>query len=291
MTGKGQPMKMLIVNADDFGLHPAVNRAIIAGHTGGCITSTSLMPGATAFADAVDQAARHPSLGVGVHLTLVGERPVADPAAVPTLVDGRGRFPDKYPAFLAGFLRGRVSMAEIRAELTAQISKVAAAGIAITHLDSHQHLHVLPGIIDIVLDLAAVFGIKALRIPAEPPFFAGGYPYTAGRFVGRLGLTALAAAARRKAVRRGLAAPQHFFGMLAGGDMRQQHLHAILDRLPDGVSEIMVHPGDDAAALGALYGWGYRWQDELAALTSPATMSLVAARGIRFISFRELGHG
>ena len=123
-----------------------------------------------------------------------------------------------------------------------------------------------------------------------PPFFAGGYPYTAGRFVGRLGLTALAAAARRKAVRRGLAAPQHFFGMLAGGDMRQQHLHAILDRLPDGVSEIMVHPGADDAALGAAYGWQYRWEAELAAVTSPAVKERLAARGVELVSFREISH-
>lgn len=283
-------MKLLIVNADDFGLHPAVNRAIIAGHTGGCITSTSIMPGAAAFADAASLAERHPSLGTGVHLTLVGERPVADPAAVPTLVDGDGRFPGQYPAFLARYLRGRVSRDEIRTELTAQVAKAAAAGVKITHLDSHQHLHVMPGIIDIVLDLAAQFGIKALRIPAEPRFFSGGFPYTAGRFVGRFGLSSLASLARRKAKRRGFAVPDHFFGMLAGGNMRQEYLLAILDRLPDGVSEIMVHPGDDAAALGALYGWGYRWQDELAALTSPETRRRLEANGIRLISFRELGH-
>ncbi len=283
-------MKLLIVNADDFGLHPAVNRAIIAGHTGGCITSTSIMPAAAAFADAASLAGRHPSLGTGVHLTLVGERPVADPAAIPTLVDGDGRFPGQYPAFLARYLRGRVSRDEIRTELTAQVAKTAAAGVQITHLDSHQHLHVMPGIIDIVLDLAAQFGIKALRIPDEPRFFSGGFPYTAGRFVGRFGLSSLASVARCKAKRRGFAVPDHFFGMLAGGNMRQEYLLAILDRLPDGVSEIMVHPGDDAAALGTLYGWGYRWQDELAALTSPDTRRRLETNGIRLISFRELGH-
>lgn len=284
-------MKQLIVNADDFGLHPAVNRAVIAGHTRGCITSTSIMPGGAAFDDAVEQASRQPDLGVGVHLTLVGDRPVADPAAIPSLVDRDGRFADKYPAFIVACLRGRISLAEIRAELAAQIAKAAGTGIAITHLDSHQHLHVLPGIIDIVLDLAAEFDVKALRIPAEPRFFAGGYPYTFGRFAGRFGLSSLASLARRKAARRGLATPGHFFGMLAGGNMRQEYLAAILGRLPDGVSEIMVHPGDDAAALGATYGWDYRWQDELSALTSPATMKLLTAGSIRLISFRELSHG
>ncbi len=283
-------MKLLIVNADDFGLHPAVNRAIIAGHTGGCITSTSIMPGADAFRDAAALAERHPSLGTGVHLTLVGERPVANPAAIPTLVDGDGRFPAQYPAFLARYLRGRISKDEIRVELAAQLAKTAAAGVKITHLDSHQHLHVLPGIIDIALDLAEQFGIKAMRIPSEPRFFSGGFPCTVGRFAGRFGLSSLASLARSKAKRRGVAAPDHFFGMLAGGNMRQEYLLNILGCLPDGVSEIMVHPGDDADALGASYGWGYRWEDELAALTSPETRRCLESKGIRLISFREIAH-
>lgn len=90
---KGSSMKLLIVNADDFGLHPAVNRGIIAGHVNGCISSTSIMPGGGAFEDAAALAAAHPRLGVGVHLTLVGEKPVLDPSEVPSLVDGDGRFP------------------------------------------------------------------------------------------------------------------------------------------------------------------------------------------------------
>lgn len=281
-------MKKLIVNADDFGLHPAVNRAIIAGHSDGCITSTSIMPGGAAFADAARLAAANPALGVGVHLTLVAERPVADPAAIPSLVDGDGRLSSHYPAFIARFLRGRVSLAEVRTELAAQVAKAAAADIRVTHLDSHQHLHVLPGIIDIVLDLAEEYEISALRIPGESFFFTGGYPCGAGRLIGRTGLTTLAALARRMARRRGLAVPDHFFGMLAGGNLREEYLLAIIDRLPDGVSEIMTHPGDDDTALGALYGWSYRWQAELAAVTSREVARRLASRGVELVSFGGL---
>ena len=99
-------MKQLIINADDFGLHPSVNQAIIQGHTFGLITSTSLMPGATAFEDAVQLAAAYPELGIGVHLTLVGEKPVVDAALVPSLVDGQGRFTAKYPQFISAMFRG-----------------------------------------------------------------------------------------------------------------------------------------------------------------------------------------
>lgn len=288
---KGSSMKLLIVNADDFGLHPAVNRGIIAGHVNGCISSTSIMPGGGAFEDAAALAAAHPRLGVGVHLTLVGEKPVLDPSEVPSLVDGDGRFPGQYPRFIAGFARGRVNLAEVRKELEAQVEKVMAAGLAVTHLDSHQHLHVLPGVIDITLDIAVRFGIRALRIPAESPLYFGGYPFAAGRLAGRGGLWALAVVAARKARRRGLRAPDSFFGMLAGGNMRLEYLQAVLRALPEGASEIMLHPGDDDNALGTAFSWNYRWQDELAAVTDAALLSGLAERGIKLISFRELADG
>lgn len=283
-------MKRLIVNADDFGIHPLVNAAIIKAHENGCVTSTSLMATGVAFDEAVAFAAGQPRLGIGVHLVLVGERPVSEPGSIPTLVDGEGRLPAQYPAFLASYLTGRISLDEVRSELTAQIAKVAATGLAISHIDSHQHLHVLPGIDDIVFDLAAAFKIKAVRVPAEPPFFTGGYPFSLGRFLGRLGLTVLAARAGRRAKGRGLAAPDHFFGMLAGGNLRQEYLLNIIDSLPPGVSEIMTHPGADDAVLGAGYNWQYSWQAELAGLTSPAVRQSLADRGIDLISFRELGH-
>lgn len=284
-------MKRLIVNADDFGLHQAINRGIIHGHAAGCITSTTVMPGAPAFDDAVELAARHPGLGVGVHLTLVGEKPVAGAAAVPTLVDAAGRFPASYPQFLTRLLQGRVNLAEVRLELTAQVERAVAAGIHITHLDSHQHLHVFPGIIDIVLDIAVSHGIKAIRIPDESMVFTGGYPFTVGRLLGRTGLSSLARLARRKAAKRAVAVPDHFFGMLAGGNMQEQYLQTIIAGLPDGTSEIMIHPGADDAELSLAQGWSYNWQAELSAVTSPAVQRLLAQGGIQIVSFRELEHG
>lgn len=284
-------MKRLIVNADDFGLHPAVNRAIIDGHASGCITSTSLMPGGAAYYEAVGMACSCPGLGIGVHLTLVGERPVADPARVPSLVDGEGRFPDNYVLFLARLLQGKVKMAEVRYELAAQLDKVAADGITVSHVDSHQHLHVLPGIIDIVLDLAGERAIRRLRIPDEGLLFTGGYPFTVGRIIGRTGLSLLAGWARRKARNRGFAAPDFFFGMLAGGNMREEYFMNIVDALPPGTSEIMVHPGSDNAALEACFGWPYHWQDEMAAVTGRQVLDRLAEAGIELVSFRELKDG
>ena len=283
--------RQLIVNADDFGLHSAVNRAIIKGHVAGCITSASLMTGGAAFSEAVALASGHPSLGVGVHLTLVGEKPVLDPARIPSLVDGEGRFPAQYPQFILRYMRRRINLTEVQEELAAQLDKAVSCGVAVTHLDSHQHLHVLPGIIDIVLAIAAKYNVKAVRIPAEPLLFTGGHPFTLGRITGRTGLSLVAVAARRKAQRLKFSVPDHFFGMLAGGNMQAEYLLNIINRLPIGVSEIMVHPGDDEAALTDAYGWPYHWQAELAAVTSARVLDRISELKIKLVSFRELENG
>ena len=279
-------MKRLIVNADDFGLHSSVNRGIRDAHSGGIVTSTSLMAGGEAFDEAVAIAQDCPELGVGVHLTLVGARPVA--SAVVSLVDGEGNFCASYPVFLRRYLQGIVKRAEVARELAAQIEKVTRAGIRPTHLDSHQHLHVVPGISAIVLDLARRFAIPAIRIPAEPLGFFGGLSFSVGRVAGRSGLTVLAGLFRRRALAAGLKTPDHFFGMLAGGQLNETALQNILQQLPAGTSEIMCHPGRPDAALARQYSWDYHWSDELAALCAPQTRRLLQENGVRLISFREL---
>ena len=281
-------MKRLIVNADDFGLHASVNCGIRDAHSGGIVTSTSLMAGGAAFDEAVAIARDCPELGVGVHLTLVGARPVAPMPAVASLVDGEGKFCESYPVFLRRYLQGTVRRDEVERELTAQIEKVTRAGIRPTHLDSHQHLHVVPGISGMVLDLARRFTIPAVRIPAEPLGFFGGMSFSAGRVAGRSGLTVLAGLFRRRALAAGLKTPEHFFGMLAGGQLNETALQTILQRLPAGTSEIMCHPGRPDAALAREYSWGYHWGDELAALCAPRTRRILEENGVRLISFREL---
>ena len=279
-------MKRLIVNADDFGLHASVNRGIRDAHSGGIVTSTSLMAGGAAFDEAVAIARDCPELGVGVHLTLVGARPVA--SAVASLVDGKGDFCASYPVFLRRYLQGTIRRDEVARELAAQIEKVTQAGIRPTHLDSHQHLHVVPGISAIVLDLARRFAIPAVRIPAEPLGFFGGLSPSVGRVVGRSGLTVLAGLFRRRALAAGLRVPEHFFGMLAGGQLNEIALQNILQQLPAGTSEIMCHPGRPDAALARQYSWDYHWSDELAALCAPRIRRILQENGIRLISFREL---
>ena len=281
-------MRRLIVNADDFGLHAAVNRGILTAHTEGIVSSTSLMAGGAAFDDAVRIARHCPQLGVGVHLTLVGASPLLPVAEVSSLLDEAGDFYGSYPLFIKRFLRGKIRLAEVKRELAAQIDRVRMAGIQPSHLDSHQHLHVLPGIGGLVLDLARRFSIRAIRIPAEPVAFIGATPATVGRLAGRGGLTMLANLFRQHAAAAGIRTSDHFFGMLAGGQLTEPALLAILRRLPPGDSELMTHPGFADESLADAFRWDYQWDAERQALTAPAVRALLAERQIRLISFREL---
>ena len=281
-------MRRLIVNADDFGLHEAVNRGILAAHTAGIVSSASLMAGGAAFDEAVRLAGECPRLGVGVHLTLVGANSVLPVAEVSSLVDETGSFYRSYPLFIKRLLRGKIRLAEVERELAAQIDRIRMAGIQPSHLDSHQHLHVLPGIGGIVLDLARRFSIRAIRIPAEPVAFIGATPATVGRLAGRGGLTLLANLFRQQAAAAGIRTSDHFYGMLAGGQLTEAAILAILRQLPPGDSELMTHPGFADESLADTYPWGYQWEAERQALAAPAVRALLAELQIRLISFREL---
>lgn len=283
-------MKELIVNADDFGLHSSVNQAVLYGHAHGAITSASLMPTGDAFEEAAAAAVSTPTLGVGVHLTLVAQRPLCDPSAVRTLVGADGNFLGGHMEFIRRYMRGNIDIGETYRELSAQIGRVLETGARVTHLDSHQHLHVLPEIMDVCVQLAKEYKIRAVRIPAEAYFFRGGYPAGPGRALGKCGLTFLAKRARKKAREGALAAPDHFFGMLAGGHMSKGYLREILDALPDGVSEIMIHPGTNTKLLRRAFGWNYDWEEELSAVTDREILQCLKDQHVKLRSFGELFH-
>lgn len=284
-------MKYLIINADDFGLHPNINAGIRQGHIAGCITSASLMAGGSSFDNAVSIGRALNNLGIGIHLTLVACAPVCNPNDIPTLVNNDGLLTANYSEFMKKYFTNKISLSDIQKELEAQVQKVISTGINVSHIDSHQHLHVLPGVIDIVLGLAIKYNISSIRIPREAYFFFGGFPFQAFRTAGKWGLTTLSAAAKRKALRMGLAAPDYFFGMLAGGNLLEPYLLRILEAIPDGVSEIMMHPGIDNALLRQTFGWPYHWQQELDAVTSYTVRGKLNDRNIKLISFKELANG
>ena len=199
-------MKQIILNADDFVRHAQINNAVERGVRDGVLRSATIMPGGAAFDDAAALAARPPALADGIHLTLVNGNPVLPPAEIPSLVTEAGVFVDDHAAFSLRVLRGAVNLAEVRAELAAQLRRVEAAGIRPTHADSHQHTHVLPGVLGIVLDLCCAAGIPAMRAP-RARLFAGKFGGI-GQLIGRTGLAILARRAAAKARQRGIRTPE-----------------------------------------------------------------------------------
>ena len=276
-------MKQIILNADDFGRHALINRAVEQGVTRGVLRSATIMPGGAAFEDAAALTRRTPALGVGIHLTLVNGNPVLPPAEIPSLVTEAGVFVDDHTALTVRVLRGSVNLAEVRAELAAQLRRVEAAGIHPTHADSHQHMHVLPGVIDIALDLCRDAQIPAMRAP-RAPLFAGDFGGI-GQLIGRAGLSVLAHRAAAKAKARGIRVPDHFAGIVAGEAVDTATLTQIAAQLGNGVTEVMLHPGTDNAVLIRDCLWNHDFEAELAAVCAPTVRDALAAAGAEAVNF------
>jgi chitin disaccharide deacetylase len=158
--------KYLIINADDFGVTSGVNKAIMATHQCGAVTSASIMVNMWAFEEAVEMAKSAPSLAVGLHFTLAAGRPVSSPAKVPTLVNGRGLFHDR-STLLMKLIRRQIPLDEVKRELYAQNEKLEKRGIRADHIDGDQHIHILPGVSRTVVGLARELGSIPVRIPDE----------------------------------------------------------------------------------------------------------------------------
>lgn len=277
----------LIVNADDFGLCARINDGIVLAHQTGIVTAASLTAVGRAFEPAIAHCRALPTLDVGVHLTLVAEQPLRSGGS--SLVGNDGRFPAGAGAFLGRWLAGGIRRADVRAELAAQIERILDHGIRVTHLDSHQHVHALPGVLDIVLELAGRYQIPFVRAPLE---VVPGNRALAGRGVRRwleAGALRVFWTAARLA---GPGWPQRrsplFLGFLDGGRLDSARLARLISALrPGRVYELMCHPGL-APRETRIRAWNYRHEEELAALTGPVVRAALAARGVRLCGFRDL---
>ena len=283
-------MSQIILNADDFGRHALINAAVCTAAEHGLLRSASLMAGEPAFDDAVTIAKAHPVLGVGVHFTLVDGRPVLPPASIPSLVDADGRFRPDHTSFVKAYLCGRIRRADIRRELTAQAKKIIDAGLRPDHVDSHQHIHMLPGIFSIALDVAEHFGISAVRISQVDVGTGAWLSGSFGDIVGRAGLYTLGALARREARRRGFAAPDHFAGLVAGAAVTSTYLVRLAETLPQagGVTEVMMHPGHSNEVLVPFTRWQHDFEAEASAAVSSEVSVAFAQHRLTCASFSDL---
>jgi len=271
-------VRRLIVSGDDLGLHPGINAGVVRCHREGIVTSASLCANGGAFEDAVAALRGAPDLDVGVHLTLVGEAPLLPKGSLPTLAP-EGRLPPHFGALFLRLTLRRVRMAEVEEEMTAQVARARDAGLRVTHLDSHQHVHLHPALLPAVLRVARRFGIGAVRAAARSVSGSGLRPGLIG-LVSKLGSRRLRAA--------GVRTPDTLVGLAETGRLDEARLRAVVVALPEGTSELVCHPGAGDGAIASAYGWGFRWDEEAAALTAPAVRETLQREGIQLIAYRDL---
>jgi hopanoid biosynthesis associated protein HpnK len=281
-------VKRLIVTADDFGLSVPVNEAVERAHCEGVLSAASLMIGAPAVEDAVERARKLPSLGVGLHLTLLDGRPVLPPDQIPGLLDADGRFFSD-PVRLGILLYfSRDLQRQVSAEITAQFERFVGTGLTLDHVNAHKHFHLHPVLLRSIADIAPRVGRPPVRTPLEPfiPSFRAGRNRAFGRLLSSLFYFAHTRRMRRRLREAGIPSNDHLFGLNDSGALIEPLLLGLLDHLPDGISEIYCHPATRSWKGSDNLPSGYRPGSELAALLSPAVKEAMERRGLRPLSYR-----
>ena len=277
-------MKQLIINADDLGLTPGVNRGIIRAFQAGIVTSASLLVTGSAFEEAVALARQNPELDVGLHLAVVEERAVLGREVLPTLVDETGRLPRTSGEFFRRAFRKRINWDEVEREIAAQIARFQNTGLPLSHIDSHQHLHMFPPVFQIVRRLTRRMDNVWIRNSAGPWRKSPGV--LTGRWIRQLGLNLTCLSARVLLGPPRQQMPDGVYGFEVSGWLTRSALEQILRKIPDGLYELICHPGEDDAETRTRYShWGYRWAEELQALTARETRVVLQEQGIVLTSF------
>jgi hopanoid biosynthesis associated protein HpnK len=275
-------VKQVVITADDFGLSPEVNAAVMRGHEFGVLTCASLMVSAPAAREAASLARARPGLKVGLHLTLVEGRPVLPANEVPDLVDGSGRFrPGLVGPGARIFLSPRARRQAV-AECRAQVAEFRTLGLELDHLNGHNHFHIHPTILGAVLQIAASTRIPAVRLPSQPlltmPPSAALMAAVMGPWVART---------RSKLRKAGIGTNDCLFGLYENGAMVESAWLRLIPLLPDGLTEIYCHPATATVGLLKELMPTYRHAEELAALTSSRVREALERSGARRTTFSQ----
>jgi chitin disaccharide deacetylase len=287
--------RVLIINGDDLGYARGVNETMMECCAAGLLRSCTLMANGTAFDHAVDLAVKTKNLDVGVHLVLTELPPVSSPDKLPGLIDDRGHLPATPAKLMAALLQGKINRKAIRQELASQITKILDHGLHPTHLDSHKHVHVLPQVLEVVIDLARSYSISWVRTPFDAtPFFPfvrvvdqdKTLTFCIQHLKGQL-LRGYRKSFSCQIEASGMRTPDHFFGVSLTGAWNEEAMIGLMEALPPGVTEWMLHPG---TCDEDLVRSGTRLRDqrevERALLLAPQMQEHLARKGITLSSFR-----
>jgi predicted glycoside hydrolase/deacetylase ChbG (UPF0249 family) len=267
LLGYPSDARVLIINADDFGMYPAVNSAVLKSIESGIASSCSVMPPCPGIRRALELLQDRPYIPFGVHLTLVSDfatyrwDPVAPAEKVPSLLDGNGRF---LPSTDQAQFLAQADLDEVELELRLQIEAVLSTGLTPTHLDWHS---LADGGRDDIFDLGLTLA-EEYRLAARVWLERG----------------------RRIARERGLPVIDHEFldSFSLDVETKASRCLQLLHELPSGLSEWAVHPGlADSASRKIDHGWKVRSTD-LEFLTSPEAREAVQREDIKIIDYSAI---
>ena len=280
----GLPRSGLIVCADDFGLDPAVNEAVEEAHRHGVLTTASLMVGAPAAADAVARARHLPGLRVGLHIVLIEGHHVLPDREIVGLLRGDEFDRDMVRAGFRFFFLPSVRR-QLRREIRAQFEAFRATGLQLDHVNGHKHMQVHPTVADMIIEIGRDFGMTAVRVPHEPvEVLRRAFP---GERYSNPSYQPWIKDLRRRLQRGGLFANDNLFGLAWSGGMVEERLLRLIEHLPEGVSEIYLHPAAERTPALAAAMPGYRHREEFAALLSRSLGIRVAELGIRLGGYSD----
>jgi hopanoid biosynthesis associated protein HpnK len=268
-------MKRVTFSADDFGLTPAVNEAVERAHRDGILNQASLMVAGPAAEDAVRRARAMPSLRVGLHLVVIEGPAVSPAAAIPDLVDGDGQFPSDQARLGFRYFFRPAARRQLAAEIRAQFAAFAATGLTLDHANAHKHMHLHPTVGRLMIEIGREFGLRAVRVPAEPPA-------TLAMLGTRVGVADRALywwtrVLRHQARAAGMTTNDHCFGLEWSGHMTRERVGRLLDNLPEGTSEIYFHPATERDSVLTRLMPDYEHTAELATLLDRGLMARIPA--------------
>lgn len=251
------------------------------------------MAGGGAFTEAVQLAKTMPNLSVGCHIVLIDGEPILAAEKLPSLTRA-SEFRDGLKSFATRALAGRMAADQISAEASAQIRKIQAAGITVSHVDTHKHTHIFPGILRPLLKAAKECGVRAIRNPFGPRF-----PFKSSRLWARPNLWTRYAEVRilrrfsgkfrDAALREGFATPDGTLGIEVTGTLDETLFQALAQSMPEGIWEFVCHPGyNDADLQSARTRLRESREIELRVLTLPDARNVLAKEGIELVSYRDL---
>ncbi len=283
-------MKKLIVTGDDFGLAEPVNEAIVEAHRRGILTAASLMVGAGATADAVSRARGVPSLRVGLHLVVVEGRPVLPPEKVPDLVDRDGSFSNRLVRSGFRYYFHPTVRRQLAAEIRAQYEAFRETGLALDHVNAHNHMHLHPTVLSALIEIGKDYGMQSVRFPYEPPL----HSWRASRQAlgAKLGwwlfLAPWLMLMKRRLRQAGVQINDYIFGMADSGRMTFRLVVALLSEIPTGITEIYFHPASRRCPEIDRTMPEYQHEEEFKTLTNPGLLEALKENGIDRCAFSDL---